>query len=422
MKNTKSQIPSAQVVADFTHMLSSNIAPIRLRITYERKRRYWTLNDIDGKPMQTDLGSNEEFQEFRKKNQKSRNLKEYIAYLSDIEASARIIVKNIIQENDEFTFEAFKEKWTGKSNIKEGDLISGLEQYAQILRKEGRIGTAITYDASMKSIAKYCRKDELSVKSITVKWIKEYEKWMLNKRKNSITTVGIYLRCVRKIINDEIAAGRLPIQSYPFGSRGYKIPESNNTKKALTKEQVQSILNYQCSTPSEEYFRDLWIFSYLSNGMNPKDILKLKYKAVKDDSIVYMREKTRSSHPKEIYVALHPQTAKIIEKWGNEDQHPDNYVFPILRDALSQEEEHRRVKQTVKNMNKYMKRIGKKLEIEKPITTYTARHAFATVLKLNGESDEVIRESIGHSTVRQTQRYLGSFDTDTKKRIANNLL
>ena len=89
---------------------------------------------------------------------------------------------------------------------------------------------------------------------------------------------------------------------------------------------------------------------------------------------------------------------------------------------MSPEAEYRRVKQTVKTINKYMKRIGKALEIEKPITTYTARHAFATVLKLNGESDEVIRELMGHSTVQQTQRYLGSFDTETKKRIANNLL
>ncbi len=422
MENSQPQIPSVQVVADFTHMLSANVAPIRLRITHKRKRRYWTLNDLDGEPMKTDLGSNKEFQDFRIKNQKSRNLKEYKAYLSDIEASARNIVKNILRENGEFTFDAFKEKWTGKSNIKEGDLISSLEEYAQILRKEGRIGTANTYVTAAKSIAKYCRKDELSVKSITVKWLREYEKWMLNKLKNSITTVGIYLRCVRKIINDEIAAGRLPIQSYPFGSRGYKIPESNNIKKSLTKEQVLSILNYQCSAPPEEYFRDLWVFSYLSNGMNPKDMLKLKYNAVKDDSIVYIREKTRASHPKEIYVVLHPQIAKIIKKWGNEDQHPDNYVFPILKDAMSPEAEYRRVKQTVKTINKYMKRIGKALEIEKPITTYTARHAFATVLKLNGESDEVIRELMGHSTVQQTQRYLGSFDTETKKRIANNLL
>lgn len=421
---TKSQesIPLVQVVADFTHKLSTGDAPIRLRITYNRKRRYWTLNNLDGTPMKTNFKSNEEFQEFRNSSHKSRIIKDELSYYSDIETSARILVKEIIQEEDEFTFEAFKEKWTGKSSNKKGDLISGLDQYAKTLRKEGRISTAVSYEVAMRSVMKYSQRDELGVKEITVKWLKDYENWMLNKQKNSVTTVGIYLRCVRKVLNDEIAAGRLPVKKYPFGSRAYKIPESNNTKKALTKEQVQSILNYKCSTPSEEYFRDLWMFSYLSNGMNPKDILNLKYRAIKEDRIIYMRAKTRSSNPKEIYVVLLPQIRDIIEKWGNKNRHEDQYVFPILNDNMNPEEVYRRVQQTVKNINKYMKRIGKALEIEKPITTYTARHAFATVLKLSGESDEVIKESIGHSTVRQTQRYLASFDSDTKKRIANNLL
>ena len=422
MKKSQSSFPLVQVVADFTHKLSTGKAPIRLRITNNRKRRYWTLNNLDGAPMKTELKSNEDFQNFRNTNHKSRIIKDELSFYSDIETSARILVKEIIQEDDEFTFDAFKEKWTGKSSNRKGDLISGLDQYAKILRKEGRVSTAVSYEVAMRSIMKFCGIKELSVKEITVKWLKDYENWMLNKQKNSVTTVGIYLRCVRKILNDEIAAGHLPVKKYPFGSRGYKIPESNNIKKALTKEQVQSILKYKCSTPPEEYFRDLWVFSYLSNGMNPKDILNLKYSAIKEDSIIYMRAKTRSSNPKEIYIVLHPQIAKIIEKWGNEDQHPDNYVFPILKDAMSPEEEYRRVQQTVKNINKYMKRIGKALAIEKKITTYTARHSFATVLKLSGESDEVIRESVGHSTVRQTQRYLGSFDTDTKKRIADNLI
>ncbi len=422
MENQNTTFPTVKVIADHTRKLKSGELPLKLRITYKMKRGYWTVNDINGRPMKTSIKDDNEFQKLRNQKHRKADLRAYYLYISDVETSARNLVKKIIERDQDFSLDIFKTEWSNDVNTKQGDLISGLKYYALELRKEGRISTAVSYEVAMRSVMKYSRRDELGVKEITVKWLKDYENWMLNKQKNSVTTVGIYLRCVRKVLNDEIAAGRLSVKKYPFGSRAYKIPESNNTKKALTKEQVQSILNYKCSTPSEEYFRDLWMFSYLSNGMNPKDILNLKYRAIKEDRIIYMRAKTRSSNPKEIYVVLLPQIRDIIEKWGNKNRHEDQYVFPILNDNMNPEEVYRRVQQTVKNINKYMKRIGKALEIEKPITTYTARHAFATVLKLSGESDEVIKESIGHSTVRQTQRYLASFDSDTKKRIADNLL
>ena len=72
-------------------------------------------------------------------------------------------------------------------------------------------------------------------------------------------------------------------------------------------------------------------------------------------------------------------------------------------------------------VNKYLKEIVVQLGIDKPVTTYYARHSFATRLKMLGKSTEVISESLGHSNIKTTTSYLDSFDDDSKKEIALSL-
>jgi integrase len=55
------------------------------------------------------------------------------------------------------------------------------------------------------------------------------------------------------------------------------------------------------------------------------------------------------------------------------------------------------------------------------VTSYTARHSFATVLKRSGASIELISESLGHTNKQTTQNYLADFETDVKRKWAAEL-
>ena len=79
---------------------------------------------------------------------------------------------------------------------------------------------------------------------------------------------------------------------------------------------------------------------------------------------------------------------------------------------MTSEQQHKTVKQLTKTINKYMKRIAIELSIDKEITTYYARHSFATVLKRSGATTEMISELLGHSSVMVTENYLDSFEDD----------
>jgi site-specific recombinase XerD len=94
----------------------------------------------------------------------------------------------------------------------------------------------------------------------------------------------------------------------------------------------------------------------------------------------------------------------------------------LLSEDDSPAEELAKIKQATKTINKYMRRIGEKLEIDMKLTTYTARHSFATILKRSGAPIEFISESLGHKDLKTTENYLDSFEDDAKESYQKQLL
>jgi hypothetical protein len=119
----------------------------------------------------------------------------------------------------------FKEKLVRKSSA----LKDLFDDYIKELEAADRIGTAISYRTTINSIKKY--KAGLKITDVTTQFLHEYERCLLS---NSISpsTIGIYMRQLRCIMNVAISKGLLSQQKYPF--KGYSIPSSRNIKKALT--------------------------------------------------------------------------------------------------------------------------------------------------------------------------------------------
>ena len=68
------------------------------------------------------------------------------------------------------------------------------------------------------------------------------------------------------------------------------------------------------------------------------------------------------------------------------------------------------------------KKIGSFLGLNIPLTTYVARHSFATVLKRSGVNVAIISEALGHTSLSTTQFYLDSFDNEQIDDAMKNLL
>lgn len=394
--------------------------PVKLRVTYKKDRKYYTLKGLDKRSLYM---IQDEFDQL----QTDKNFKLLNIHLVELEKAAM----DVIKEMNGFSFDKFEDIYFDKPTDKD-DLFSIMLSIEKKLREEGRISTATTFKNALHSLKEFTGKERFPFKRVTVKFLKDYEKWMLTPRiiegrkkmkANNRTTVGIYLRNVRTVFNQVKPTGIL----YPFGKSKhglYAIPKGKNTKKALTQADVAKIAAYKAIKGTvEQRSRDYWLFSYLCNGINIKDIARLKYANIQGDKIILIRAKTADSVDEEttIDIIITRQIGRIIDRWGTKPVSQDQYIFPILRNGMTPEEEYRAIQQTVQTTNKNMANICKVIGIDK-VTTYTARHSFATVLKRSGASVEFISESLGHKSKQTTMNYLANFEDEEKKKWANMLL
>jgi site-specific recombinase XerD len=385
---------------------------VKLRVTYDRIQKYYPL----GLHLTV-----EDWEKTQQPNPRKENKANQI-FFNKIEQRAI----DVIREIEVFTFELFEKKFDQQAAPKK-EVFFLIQEYIDKLKSEERLNTAETYKSALKSFTtflKSSKKTKLLLTSITPDWLYQYEKFM-SENGSSATTIGIYLRNLRTIINIAIEDGNLDRSLYPFGKRKYQIPSGKNVKKALKLADIKRIFEYQTNTKAENKAKDLWLFSYLCNGANVKDIVKLQYKNISSKNITFIRSKTErstKSNQKPITIVLMPEIEAIIKKWGIIQKSPEDFVFGVLSENDTAQNQLAKIKQITKTINKYMKAIGKKLELELKLTTYTARHSFATVLKRSGAPIEFISESLGHKDLGTTENYLDSFENEIKEQYQRKLL
>lgn len=382
--------------------------PVKLRVTYLRARKYYS---IKGEHFTID-----EFEKIINPDSRGKN-KDKRKKFESVENRAIEIIDEVLNE---FSFEAFERDYL--SHKKQDTSIQAyFETKAAELDENNKIQTATLYRATLKSLTSFDSK--INFQKITPGYLTKYEIWML-EQENSYTSIGIYLRNFKHIINRAIK--NRVISEYPFGSDKdkYQIPQSKNIKKALTLAEIEKLFNYEPENRNEFLAIQYWMFSYMCNGMNMVDIANLKYKNIDGNNIQFIRQKTKDTTKKKtaINVYLLPEILEIIKSIGNENKEPDNYIFPVFKNDFSEIEKHNRLKQHIKFTNKYMRKIAAKIGIDEKITTYYARHSYSTILKRSGAPIEFISEQLGHQSTKVTQSYLDTFEDEQRAKYSSTLL
>lgn len=181
------------------------------------------------------------------------------------------------------------------------------------------------------------------------------------------------------------------------------------------------IKSYECPSEASEFHRDIWLFSFYLCGMNTGDIFSLKYEQIDNDFLYFRRNKTKGTQKNKsmIQLAIPEGAKKIILKWGNKDKCPSNYIFDVYKKGMTEEEKYPIKKNKNKAISQWMRRLGRKLNIDSKMGTNVARHSWATLSKHNGISVEEISENLGHTDIKTTKLYLDSFPKEHKIKSSN---
>jgi len=318
-----------------------------------------------------------------------------------------------------FSFQKFKELYFQERKLRKfASLMELFREYIDQLEKNEQIGTAISYKTTMNSINKF--KPKLNIPEITTDFLFSYEKYLKDNNR-SPSTIGIYMRQLRCIVNVAISQKLMNADNYPF--KGYQIPTSRNIKKALAEQDIKALLNFVTDDINKRKALDFWLFSYLSNGMNMADICLLRIENIESDFFYFTRVKTKNTKKKDlrpIKVALVERSREIIDRWKDKRSN-SIYLFPILEDGLTAKQVKYRIQDFIAFINKNMKEVAKDLNITNKVGTYVARHTHSTVLKRRGVPTELIKENLGHSSVLTTESYLGDFTDNAKLDFAKLL-
>ncbi|MBT4337021.1 MAG: site-specific integrase, partial [Bacteroidetes bacterium] len=195
--------PHVKLLLDTRYPKKNGLFPVKIRITYNRKQKYY--------PVGKDL-SVADFDKAMSTEKPPKHLKK----TSEMFTKRKAHALDVIDELKTFDFKSFEERFNGftasLTNVK-----SVYDNYINQLEKNDQIGSADTYRYSFISLSNYS-KTNLDFDDVTVEFLQGYERWMIQNEK-SITTVGMYLRCLRTVINIAIESQVIPRELYPFGKR-----------------------------------------------------------------------------------------------------------------------------------------------------------------------------------------------------------
>ena len=258
---------------------------------------------------------------------------------------------------------------------------------------------------TFNSLAAFSSSLDIPFSDIDAAWLRRYETW-LRKQGKSENTIGIRFRNLRMIYNLAIEKGVVKKEYYPFSSYKVSRLHKDTAKRAIQKEDIRAVINYPVK--GKDFYTRLAValfsFSYFMGGINFVDMAYLTSKNIVGGRLIYTRRKTG----KLINLPLSSEALSVLEVKNNTG---GNYLFPILSSSHKTEQmKLNRLHKVITKVNRVLKQIGKELNLSVKLTTYVARHSFATVLKREGVSTSIICETLGHSSEKVTQIYLDSFE------------
>ena len=389
------------VILDTRRLLANGNYPIKTRVTHRRQHVYYPTGKSLSPEDWDRLGTT--------------RLRTLLNVRHDVESSFNLVRAAIEELTDRgcFSFERLDSRIKGCGTRTILEAVAAREQEE---RTAGHISTADIYRALLRAMSEFSTRN-LQYQDISPSWLMRFEDFMRGQGKSQ-TTIAIYLRALRGIFNRAKADGIIKEMQYPFGQGRYVIQEGSGRKMALSIKQIGAIAKFDDGKPSTLRYRDYWLFLYLCNGLNVADFVQLRYRNIQNGELSYVRQKTRhrTKSVRPIRAIVVPLMQEIIRKWGNPPA-PNNYLFPVLEGKETATQLKTKTKTLTRIINRRMQKIAGALGIDH-ISTYTARHTFATVLKRAGANIAYISESLGHSDIKTTENYLASFEREEREKNA----
>lgn len=318
-------------------------------------------------------------------------------------------------------FSRSRKKSMKKANQKKSIRVSFVayaNKEIECMWKKESYSTSRNYRTALHSFLRYRGGKDVMFNEFDGDLIDDYNRWL---RHNNIcpNTISCYMRSLRAIYN-KAAKARIVKQTYPFSKVFTGIAKTD--KRSITITDISHLQQLDLKKgSSREFVRDLFLFSFFALGMPFIDLAFLRKNQIIDGNIVYYRHKTGQK----VTIRLEPCMYEIIRRHQISES---EYVFPLL--TKSKTEDPRSIYDCYKSKicyyNKVLNELGKEAGIASQLTSYVARHTWASVAYEKQVDLSVISKALGHTNTQTTQIYVKGLNNDklikANKKIISQLV
>lgn len=258
----------------------------------------------------------------------------------------------------------------------------------EFVSKKTNQGTKSIYTTTRNKIEEY--DSYCTFESMDKSWLENFEMWMAKTMK--VNAYAIHLRNIRSVFNYAIDEEYTTL--YPF--RRFSIKKEETRKRSLTAEQLRLLRDYPC----EEYqirYRDMFMLMFYLIGVNAADLFNAKHSALVNGRFEYKRAKTGKLYS----IKVEPEAQAIIEKYKGKD-----YLLNIMDEYVNYKDFLHRMGIGLKQIGETERKGlgGKKSRnpLFPDLSSYWARHTWATVAAELDVPKEVIAHALGHSWANST--------------------
>ena len=281
-------------------------------------------------------------------------------------------------------------------------VVAFMKQVAKGLQMEGNFGTAHVYRSSLNAIIAYRGKGDFTFHEVTPEWLKGFE-IHLRGRGCSWNTVSTYLRTFRAVYNRAVDCRGAVYVPHLF--RSVYTGTRADRKRALDTEDIQKVFTKlpQSSAVTSDMRRtqELFVLMFLLRGLPFVDLAYLRKSDLHDNVITYRRRKTG----RPLSVTLTPEAMAILKRYMNRDS-SSPYLFSLLKSREGTPEAYREYQLALRTFNRQLMLLGELLGLGDRLSSYTARHTWATLAFMSSVDMSVIAQALGHTDVKTTRIYV----------------
>ena len=284
-------------------------------------------------------------------------------------------------------------------------VVAFMKQVAVGLQMEGNFGTAHVYRSSLNAIIAFRGKWDFTFNEVTPEWLKSFEVH-LRGRGCSWNTVSTYLRTFRAVYNRAVDSGE--VRYIPHLFRSVYTGTRADRKRALCDDDMGKVFarlpRYSAVTPAMRRAQELFILMFLLRGLPFVDLAYLRKSDLRDNVITYRRRKTG----RPLSVTLTPEAMLLLKRQMDVDS-SSPYLFPLLKSSEGTKEAYHEYQLALRNFNRQLLLLGEVLGLNDKLSSYTARHTWATTAYYCEVHPGIISEAMGHSSITVTETYLKPF-------------